>query len=181
MNSNCLIDFDKFHTALRDVNLLNCQGSIVRVSGQRIESTGPSVGLGELCVIHIRDGRRVLAEVVGFHNDHLILLPLEHINGISPGDTVTCPADTVTWSSVITIPQDVTLAGNGIGNTVISGNGAKLSANSRLTGFEFASNVDTEVVNSAQGWRIDNNKFQQSSSSGFIAIKLGMYFLKPTT
>jgi len=84
-----LVDFDKFHAALRGVKLLNCRGSVVKVAGMRIESNGPAVGLGELCGIHIRDGRRVLAEVVGFHNDHLILLPLEHIEGISPGDPVT--------------------------------------------------------------------------------------------
>ncbi|MHC4728756.1 MAG: FliI/YscN family ATPase [Planctomycetota bacterium] len=87
--SNGLINFDKFHSALRDVNLLDCQGFVVRVSGLTVESTGPAIGLGELCGIQIRNGRRVLAEVVGFHDDHLILLPLEHINGISPGDTVT--------------------------------------------------------------------------------------------
>ena len=69
--------------------MLDCQGTVVKVSGMAVESNGPMVGLGELCGIHIRDGRRVLAEVVGFQNDHLILLPLEHIGGISPGDTVT--------------------------------------------------------------------------------------------
>jgi flagellum-specific ATP synthase len=84
-----LIDFDKFHSALRDVNLLDCQGLVVSVSGQSVESSGPAIGLGELCGIQIRRGRRVLAEVVGFKDDHLILLPLEHIEGISPGDTVT--------------------------------------------------------------------------------------------
>ncbi len=83
-----LIDFDKFHSALRAVNLLNCQGSVIRVSGLTVESSGPKVGLGELCGIHVRDGRRVLAEVVGFQDDRLILLPLEYIDGISPGDTV---------------------------------------------------------------------------------------------
>ncbi len=87
--SNSLIDFEKFHSALRGVNLLDCQGFVVRVSGLTVESTGPTIGLGELCGIQIRNGRRVLAEVVGFQNDHLILLPLEHIDGISPGDTVT--------------------------------------------------------------------------------------------
>ncbi|MHC4259620.1 MAG: FliI/YscN family ATPase [Planctomycetota bacterium] len=87
--SNCSIDFEKLHMALREVNLMNFQGTVVRVSGLAVESSGPMVGLGELCGIHIRDGRRVLAEVVGFQNDHLILLPLEHIEGISPGDTVT--------------------------------------------------------------------------------------------
>ena len=89
--SNSLIDFDKFHSALRNVNLLDCQGFVVRVSGLTVESTGPAVGLGELCGIQIRNGRRVLAEVVGFHDNHLILLPLEHINGISPGDTALGP------------------------------------------------------------------------------------------
>lgn len=85
----CLIDFDKFHSALQAVNLMDCQGYVVRVSGSTVESAGPVIGLGELCGIRMRDDRRVLAEVVGFRNDHLILLPLEHIEGISPGDTVT--------------------------------------------------------------------------------------------
>ena len=88
-SETCLIDFDKYHSALHAVNLMDCQGYVVRVSGSTVESAGPVVGLGELCGIHIRDDRRVLAEVVGFRNDHLILLPLEHIEGISPGDTVT--------------------------------------------------------------------------------------------
>ncbi len=101
--SNCSIDFDKFHSALREVNLLDCQGTVVRVSGLTVESAGPMVGLGELCGIHIRDDRRVLAEVVGFQNDHLILLPLEHIEGISPGDTVT----TRTTPRYISLSEDV--------------------------------------------------------------------------
>jgi len=87
--ANYSIDFEQFHSALREVNLLDCHGSVVRVSGLTVESNGPRLGLGELCGIHIRDGRRVLSEVVGFQKDHLILLPLEHIEGISPGDTVT--------------------------------------------------------------------------------------------
>ncbi len=84
-----LVDFDKFHAALRGVNLLNCRGSVVRVSGLTVESAGPKVGLGDLCGITIGDGRRVLAEVVGFAEERLILLPLEHVEGISPGDVVT--------------------------------------------------------------------------------------------
>ena len=86
---SCLIDFHKYYSALDGVRLMSCQGSVVRVSGATVESAGPVIGLGELCGIHLRDSRRVLAEVVGFRDDHLILLPLEHIEGISPGDTVT--------------------------------------------------------------------------------------------
>lgn len=98
-----LIDFDKFHLAVDEVNLMECQGSVVRVSGLKVESTGLIVGLGELCSIHIRDGRQVLAEVVGFHDDNLILLPLEHIEGISPGDRVTAR----TTPRYITVGEDL--------------------------------------------------------------------------
>jgi flagellum-specific ATP synthase len=73
-----------------------------------VESAGPIVGLGEICGIHIRDGRRVLAEVVGFHHDNLILLPLEHIEGISPGDAVTAR----------TTPRYITLSEEILGRVV---------------------------------------------------------------
>jgi len=100
---NRQIDFGQFHSVLREVNLLDCQGSVVRVSGLVVESAGPMLGLGELCGIHIRDGRRVLAEVVGFRGERLILLPLEHIEGISPGDTVTAR----TTPRYITLSEDI--------------------------------------------------------------------------
>jgi flagellum-specific ATP synthase len=120
-----LIDFQKFHSALSEVNLLDCQGSVVRVAGLTVESTGPAVGLGELCGIHIRDGRRVLAEVVGFRNNHLILLPLEHIEGISPGDSVTAR----------TTPRYITLSESVLGR-VLNGLGEPLDGKGALDGTE---------------------------------------------
>jgi len=120
---NNLIDFEKFHAALRGVKLLDCQGFVVRVSGSTVESTGPTVGLGEVCGIQIRDGRRVLAEVVGFHNDHLILLPLEHIEGISPGDTVTAR----------TTPRHIVLSENILGR-VLNGLGEPMDGKGPLRG-----------------------------------------------
>ncbi len=117
------IDFDKFRSALHNVNLLNCQGCVVRVSGLTIESSGPVLGLGELCGIHIRDGRRVLAEVVGFRGNLLILLPLEHIEGISPGDTVT---------GRIT-PRYITLSENVLGR-VLNGLGEPIDNKGPLVG-----------------------------------------------
>ena len=118
-----LIDFDKLHSALRSVHLLNCRGSVVRVAGLRVESNGPAVGLGELCGIHMRDGRRVLAEVVGFQKDHLILLPLEHIEGISPGDAVTTRST----------PRYITLSDEILGR-VVNGLGEPIDGKGPLTG-----------------------------------------------
>lgn len=122
-HDNYLIDFDKFHSALHAVNLLNCRGSVVRVSGLTVESAGPMVGLGELCGINIRDGRRVLAEVVGFNGDRLILLPLEHIEGISPGDAVTSR----------TIRRYITLSDSVMGR-VINGLGEPIDNKGPLVG-----------------------------------------------
>jgi len=119
------IDFEGFHSALRGVNLLDCQGFVVRVSGQTVVSTGPSIGLGELCGIRIRDGRRVMAEVVGFRNDHLILLPLEHIEGISPGDTVTAR----------TTPRHISLSDSILGR-VLNGLGEPIDNKGPLVGMD---------------------------------------------
>jgi flagellum-specific ATP synthase len=90
-----------------------------------VESNGPIVGLGELCGINIRDGRRVLAEVVGFRNDHLILLPLEHIEGISPGDTVTAR----------TTPRYISLSESIMGR-VVNGLGEPIDGKGPLSGTE---------------------------------------------
>jgi flagellum-specific ATP synthase len=117
------IDFERFHSALRDVNLLDCQGFVVRVAGQMVESSGPAIGLGELCSIRIRNGRQVMAEVVGFQHDHLILLPLEHIEGISPGDTVTAR----------TTPRHITLSDSILGR-VLNGLGEPIDNKGPLLG-----------------------------------------------
>ena len=119
------IDFDKYHSALQTVDLMDCQGYVVRVSGSTVESAGPVVGVGELCGIQIRDGRRVLAEVVGFRHDHVILLPLEHIEGISPGDAVT----------VRTTPRHILLSENVLGR-VLNGLGEPIDNKGPLDGDE---------------------------------------------
>jgi len=119
------IDFESFHSALRDVNLLDCQGFVVRVSGQAVESIGPAIGLGELCCIRIRDGRGVMAEVVGFQNDHLVLLPLEHIEGVSPGDTVTARST----------PRHIILSDNILGR-VLNGLGEPIDSKGPLLGMD---------------------------------------------
>ncbi len=83
-----IIDLDKYLNRLNQVNLHDLRGSVVRVTGLTIESKGPPVGIGELCEIRINDGKRVPAEVVGFHGENRILLPLETIDGIAPNNPV---------------------------------------------------------------------------------------------
>ncbi len=119
------IDFNKYYSALETVNLMRCQGYVVRVSGSTVESAGPVLGLGELCGIHTRDARRILAEVVGFRHDHLILLPLEHIEGVSPGDAVTAR----------TTPRHIMLSEKALGR-VLNGLGEPIDGKGPLSGGE---------------------------------------------
>ena len=83
-----VVDLQKYQMRLQRLNLLGCRGLVVRVTGLTVESKGPPVGVGQLCEIHLADGRRVPAEVVGFHKEHRVLLPLEGIGGIAPNDPV---------------------------------------------------------------------------------------------
>jgi len=87
-----LVDLSKYRSRLRDLDLRPFRGTVVHVAGMRVESQGPPVGVGRLCEIHLANGRRVPAEVVAFRDRDRILLPLEKIDGISPGDAVVAHA-----------------------------------------------------------------------------------------
>ena len=62
---------------LDNVDRFAAYGRVTRVVGLVLEATGLEVGLGALCRItsHSRD-RSVLAEVVGFHERGVLLMPL---------------------------------------------------------------------------------------------------------
>ncbi|MGD9109942.1 MAG: FliI/YscN family ATPase [Phycisphaerales bacterium] len=117
------IDFERLTKVLDEVNLNCCKGTVVKVSGMTVESNGPMLGLGELCSICLRDGRRVLAEIVGFRSERVILLPLEHITGISAGDTVAAHST----------PRYVKLSDAVLGR-VLNGLGEPIDSKGPLTG-----------------------------------------------
>lgn len=65
-------------------------GRVTRVVGLVIEAAGLDVGLGELCrVTSLSEEKSVLAEVVGFHERGVLLMPLGDIDGLHPGSSVT--------------------------------------------------------------------------------------------
>jgi flagellum-specific ATP synthase len=53
-----------------------------------IEAKGPESSVGDLCYIHVGNGRqkqKIAAEVVGFKEQHVLLMPFSAIQHISPG------------------------------------------------------------------------------------------------
>ena len=64
-------------------------GRVTRVVGLVIEAAGVDVGLGELCrVTSLAEDRSILAEVVGFHERGVQLMPLGELDGLHPGSSV---------------------------------------------------------------------------------------------
>jgi flagellum-specific ATP synthase len=64
------------------------EGKVAQVIGLVVESFGPPASLGELAHIDCGGGRSVPAEVVGFREDRLLLMPLGAMEGIKPGSAV---------------------------------------------------------------------------------------------
>jgi flagellum-specific ATP synthase len=69
--------------------LFEHRGRVKQVIGLVIESEGPLVAVGEVCRIQSpRPQTSALAEVVGFRNHHVLLMPLGETQGIHPGSEV---------------------------------------------------------------------------------------------
>ena len=83
------ISLDKYKRALQNKDFVCYKGQVTKVVGLTIESIGPDAQVGELCrIINRRMGIEVLAEVVGFRDENVLLMPLGEMTGIGPGNDV---------------------------------------------------------------------------------------------
>ena len=67
-------------------------GKLVRVAGLVLEATGLKLPVGSICIIEQtadREVQSIEAEVVGFGDDRLFLMPTGVVTGLSPGARVT--------------------------------------------------------------------------------------------
>ena len=83
------IRFDKYYNAV-DEPLYVKKGKIVNVVGLTIESAGPDSTLGDVCYIYPEDKdlSPIMAEVVGFKEGKIQLMPYDKTEGIGIGSTV---------------------------------------------------------------------------------------------
>lgn len=87
ITENPLID-DLIHR-VRGTRRFEEFGRVTRVVGLVIEAAGLDVGLGELCrVTSLTEDVSILAEVVGFHERGVLLMPLGELDGLHPGSSV---------------------------------------------------------------------------------------------
>ena len=64
-------------------------GKIENIVGMSIEASGGRAAIGDICRIYSNEsGGQIPAEVVGFKNDHILLMPYSDMSGISAGNFV---------------------------------------------------------------------------------------------
>jgi len=84
-----LVDFDRYYKRLFTTNPICAKGKVTKVIGLLTESQGPMSMLGDMCDIYPSgDFPTVKAEVLGFRNRRVLLMPLEELRGIGPGSPV---------------------------------------------------------------------------------------------
>src|SRR5579884_1063575 len=83
------IDLEHHVIEVEELNAIRCTGSVLQVVGLTIEAEGIGARLGEVCKVYPRpDTRPIPAEVVGFRNNRVLLMPLGVMEGIKPGSEV---------------------------------------------------------------------------------------------
>lgn len=95
--ANGLIDYSKYKK-ISNKMFYKVRGKVVNVVGLTIESAGPEAKMGDICYIYSKkkdgestgrpSGRGTMAEVVGFKDNHVLLMPYENISGIGSGSIV---------------------------------------------------------------------------------------------
>ncbi len=86
-NGKFQLNIGKFTEAVQNCQSMKLIGKVTQVIGLVIESQGPAVSLGELCYIksHFPDVLPIPAEVVGFREGYVMLMPVGEMQGIGPG------------------------------------------------------------------------------------------------
>lgn len=111
-----LFNASRYLKAMEGLDTIQLRGKITQIIGLVVESEGPSVNLGELCYICSRQkNEQVMAEVVGFRQNRVLLMPIGELQGIGPG------CDVISAQRVLSVRVGEQLLGrvlDGLGNPI---------------------------------------------------------------
>lgn len=106
------VDWARLIADVKELDDVAEAGRVLRVVGLTVETAGPRAAVGELCHIQRSQGPPLLAKVVGFQSDRLLLSPMGDLDGVGPGDRV------VPQRQAMTVP-----AGDGLIGRVLNAAG----------------------------------------------------------
>ena len=114
---------EQFRSQMEALSTVEKIGHVAQVTGLVIESDGPNVTLGEVCkIISRRQNTEIHAEVVGFRDHRVLLMPLGDMHNIHVG------CEVVGSASSSTVP-----VGDGLIGRVIVGLGQPIDRRGPIT------------------------------------------------
>jgi len=81
----------KCKNLVKEADPIKVYGRVDKGVGLVIEGLGPRANIGDICLIQPNDlvnGTFVEAEVIGFREDRILLMPLQEMRGIGPGSRI---------------------------------------------------------------------------------------------
>ncbi len=92
-----VVDFAKYRHLLSSVSTYSIKGKVTELTGIVVRAVVPGVRIGELCFIVPHHNRPpIKAEVVGFRDQEVLLMPLGELEGIGLGNDVIPTGHTLT-------------------------------------------------------------------------------------
>ncbi|WP_297439431.1 flagellar protein export ATPase FliI [uncultured Clostridium sp.] len=79
------IDFSSMKTKIKETSAYIYSGRVSKLIGLTIEVEGIKSAVGELCIIYNQENEEIKAEVVGFKENTILLMPIGELRGIGPG------------------------------------------------------------------------------------------------
>jgi flagellum-specific ATP synthase len=93
------IDLSKYRSFIANTRLVKKSGKVTRIVGMILEGDGPPCSVGATCSIFPLSGKDpVKAQVVGFQDNKVLLMPLGDIFGIEPGSKIEAEEDSPSFS-----------------------------------------------------------------------------------
>lgn len=82
-------DINKYETIINNTDTYERVGKVSQVVGLAVECAGLQTHMGEICRIYTGRGREhILADVVGFKENKVLLMPLGDLGGVGPNNFV---------------------------------------------------------------------------------------------
>lgn len=107
------ITFRHYRELVREAAAYRIKGKVKELTGIIVKAVVPNVRVGEVCHIHVPNlGKTLKAEVVGFKDKDVLLMPLGDLEGIGPGN------DVIPTGDCLRVPVGENLLGrvlNGLG------------------------------------------------------------------
>ncbi len=83
------VDFHKYFHNLSSISTYSIKGKVTELTGLVVKAVVPGVRIGELCLIQpYHNETPIKAEVVGFKDQEVLLMPLGNLEGIGLGNDV---------------------------------------------------------------------------------------------